>query len=121
MAPAFAEAVDLEDDAHILDLGGGTGIYAYALLQSIRRQPQRFWIGLVLRVAKELAIQYGVTERVEYQPGDMFSDELQTEYDAIVLSNILHDWDVPNVTTGFQISGPPQRERKTSDSRCLPE
>ena len=96
VAPAFAEAVDLEDDAHILDLGGGTGIYAYALLQkypsataTILDRPE------VLRVAKELAIQYGVTERVEYQPGDMFSDELQTEYDAIVLSNILHDWDVP--------------------------
>lgn len=33
-------------------------------------------------------------DRIEFLPGDMFTDELP-QADAILLSNILHDWDVP--------------------------
>ena len=96
VAPSFADAVILPDEARILDLGGGTGIYAYALMQkypsataTILDRPE------VLRVAKEMAEQYNVIDRVELRSGDMFEDELQEAYDAILLSNVLHDWDIP--------------------------
>jgi SAM-dependent methyltransferase len=48
----------------------------------------------VLKVAREFATEYGVVDRLECQPGDMFADPLPAA-DVILLSNILHDWDVP--------------------------
>ena len=121
VAPSFASVVDLPPNANILDLGGGTGIYAYALLQknqnakaTILDRPE------VLRVAQEMAQQYGIADRVTFQEGDMFADPIHqsiaTEqsgdvsasegapvdtnvnsdgYDIVLLSNILHDWDEP--------------------------
>jgi len=96
VAPSFARAVKICDNSKILDLGGGTGIYAYALLQlnpsataTILDRPE------VLRVAKEMAAEYGVLDRVEFCSGDMFEDKISSQFDTILLSNILHDWDVP--------------------------
>ena len=96
VAPSLADAVTLSDQAVILDVGGGTGIYSYALLQKhpgataiIFDRPE------VLRVADEMARSYGVNDRVELMPGDMFHDELPDAVDTVLLSNILHDWDVP--------------------------
>ena len=49
----------------------------------------------VLKVAKEFAEEAGVADRLELRPGDMFADAVPTDCDVILLSNILHDWDVP--------------------------
>ena len=38
---------------------------------------------------------YGVADRVELVTGDMFRDPLPADCDVVLLSNILHDWDVP--------------------------
>jgi SAM-dependent methyltransferase len=96
VAPALASTVSLPDDATILDVGGGTGIYSYALLQKhksaraiIFDRPE------VLRVAGEMAAEYGLAQRVTLTPGDMFVDRLPEGVDAVMLSNVLHDWDVP--------------------------
>ena len=45
-------------------------------------------------VAAEMANEYGVEDRLELLPGDMFQS-IPMGYDAILLSNILHDWDEP--------------------------
>ena len=37
--------------------------------------------------------QYGVADRSEFQPGDMFNDAPPADCDVVLLSNILHDWD----------------------------
>jgi predicted O-methyltransferase YrrM len=96
VAPALAAAVPLSDVRTLLDLGGGTGIYSIAWLQkhpSLRAivfdRPE------VLKIAAEFAADYGVAQRLETVAGDMFRDELPTGCDAILLSNILHDWDEP--------------------------
>lgn len=95
VAPALADNVPMSDAELLLDVGGGTGIYSFALLQ---KNPQLKAIILdrpeVLRIAEELALKHGVEERVELRPGDMFADTLPRA-DVILLSNILHDWDVP--------------------------
>ena len=94
VAPVLAERIEL-DGGTLLDLGGGTGIYAIACL---RRHPTLRAIVFdrpeVLKVAAEFAESYGVTDRVKLHPGDMFTDSLP-HADAILLSNVLHDWDVP--------------------------
>lgn len=96
VAPALADALSLSDAKVILDIGGGTGIYSFALLQKnphlkaiIFDRPE------VLKVAEKMGGEYGVLDRCELMPGDMFADDLPEQMDAVLLSNILHDWDVP--------------------------
>jgi SAM-dependent methyltransferase len=48
----------------------------------------------VLKVAREMAEQYGVSDRLDFVPGDMFVDPVP-KADVVLLSNILHDWDEP--------------------------
>ncbi|MEO8496640.1 MAG: methyltransferase [Planctomycetota bacterium] len=96
VAPVLAERVPMEGVSRLLDVGGGTGIYSIALLQ---KHPQLRAMVLdhaeVLKVAAEMAESYGVANRLELREGDMFADPLPTDCQAILLSNILHDWDVP--------------------------
>ncbi|HEY2412330.1 MAG TPA: methyltransferase [Pirellulaceae bacterium] len=96
VAPALAEAVDASGCRTLLDLAGGTGIYSIALVQKnphlraiVYDRPD------VLKVAAELVAEYGVQDRVDLVPGDMFVDPLPTGMDLVLLSNVLHDWDVP--------------------------
>ena len=49
----------------------------------------------MLKVAAEFAADYGVSDRLELRPGDMFDDPVPEGADVFLLSNILHDWDVP--------------------------
>src|SRR6202035_5176506 len=53
----------------------------------------------VLKVAAEMAETYGVADRLERRPGDMFRDPVPAGADVVLLSNILHDWDVPECRT----------------------
>jgi predicted O-methyltransferase YrrM len=96
VAPVLAERLPMDGVKTLLDVGGGTGIYGIALLQ---RHPELRVIVLdrpeVLKITRELADAYGVAERCECIAGDMFTDQLPTTAQAILLSNILHDWDVP--------------------------
>ncbi len=95
VAPVLAERVSLDDSRTLLDVGGGTGIYSIALLQ---KNPKLTAIVLdrpeVLKIAGEFAEEYGVSDRLELLEGDMFASELPHS-DTILLSNVLHDWDVP--------------------------
>jgi predicted O-methyltransferase YrrM len=96
VAPVVAERLDVRGVTKLLDIGGGTGIYSIALL---RKHPELRAVVLdheeVLKVAAEMAEQYGVSDRLELCAGDMFADDLPSDCQAILLSNILHDWDVP--------------------------
>lgn len=96
VAPVLADRLAVGDATRILDIGGGTGIYSIALLQ---QHPQLTAVVLdraeVLKVAAEMGRDYGVVDRLELLEGDMFSDPLPADCQLVLLSNILHDWDVP--------------------------
>jgi SAM-dependent methyltransferase len=95
VAPLLAARVPLEDARVLLDVGGGTGLYAIACLLRNPRLHAIIWDRPeVLKVAGELAAEHGVAERVECRPGDMFKDPVPSA-DVVMLSNVLHDWDVP--------------------------
>lgn len=100
VAPAVAAQLDLSGATTLLDLGGGTGIYSIALVQKnphlkavVFDRPE------VLKVAAEMVEAYGVSDRVRLVPGDMFADPLPAGCDVVLLSNILHDWDVRECET----------------------
>ncbi|MCA9122498.1 MAG: methyltransferase domain-containing protein [Planctomycetaceae bacterium] len=96
VAPVLAERLPMDGVTQFLDVGGGTGIYSIALLQ---KYPNLRATVLdraeVLKVAAEMAASYGVAERLQLLEGDMFTASFPTDCEAILLSNILHDWDVP--------------------------
>ena len=99
VAPVLAERVPLDGVRTLLDVGGGSGIYSIAWL---RRHPALRAVVWdrpeVLKVAREMAEQYGVADRLEFVSGDMFVDPVPSA-DVVLLSNILHDWDEPECRT----------------------
>jgi predicted O-methyltransferase YrrM len=97
VAPALAEKVSLAGANLLLDIGGGTGLYSIAWLQRFPRlkavildRPE------VLKIAAEMAERYGVQDRLELLAGDLFETAFPTDADVYLLSNILHDWDIPD-------------------------
>ena len=94
IAPMLAQAVDLAHAETLVDVGGGSGIYAIALLQHYPRlNAVLLDRAEVVKVAEEMGRAYGVAERLECRAGDMFAEPLPAA-DAVLLSNILHDWDI---------------------------
>jgi hypothetical protein len=95
VAPVLAQNYPLNDARLLIDIGGGSGIYSIAwLLHHPSLRAIVFDRPEVLKVAEEFAREYGVADRLELAPGDMFVDEIPRG-DIVLLSNILHDWDVP--------------------------
>ena len=95
VAPVLAEKCPLDDARVLLDVAGGTGIYSIAWLLRHPNLHAIIWDRPeVLKVAIEMAELYGVADRFEVRPGDMFKDPMPEKADVILLSNVLHDWDV---------------------------
>jgi SAM-dependent methyltransferase len=100
VAPVLARNVPLGKAKVLLDVGGGTGIYSIACLKRYPNLRAIVWDRpQVLKVAREFAEAAGVADRLRLEPGDMFADRVPEGCDVILLSNILHDWDVPECRT----------------------
>ena len=95
VAPLLARAAPLDGSELLLDVAAGSGIYSAALLQANPGLRAIAWERPeVVKVALELAGEYGLGDRLECVSADMFVDEVPPGVDAILLSNVLHDWDV---------------------------
>ncbi|MEZ5940182.1 MAG: methyltransferase [Planctomycetaceae bacterium] len=97
VAPVMARQIELpvDEPSTLLDVGGGSGIYSIALLARYPLLTATIMDSEeVLAVADEYAQRYGVDDRLTLLPGDMFTSPLPKS-DRVLLSNILHDWDVP--------------------------
>jgi SAM-dependent methyltransferase len=96
VAPVLAGNLTLSGATKLVDVGGGTGIYSIALLRKNPALRAVVWDRPeVLRVAAEFAAESGVADRLELVPGDLFASPFPAGADVVLLSNILHDWDVP--------------------------
>jgi predicted O-methyltransferase YrrM len=97
LAPVLAEALDLSNVKRVLDIGGGSGIYACALCAAHEHlHATVFDQAPVDRIARTLIEERGCADRVEVLAGDMFQG-LPHNCDAHLFSNVLHDWDIPEV------------------------
>ncbi len=95
-AALLVEKAPIDGARSLLDLGGGTGIFCAAYLQKYpdlraRSSSSPPSPGLPWSMPRNTAWATGSCARI----GDMFSDPFPEEVDVILLSNILHDWDVP--------------------------
>ncbi|MBS0207658.1 MAG: methyltransferase domain-containing protein [Planctomycetes bacterium] len=95
VAPVLARSWPLDGAKHLLDVGGGTGLYSIAWLERHATLRATVWDRPeVLKVAAELAAEQGVHDRLQLAPGDMFADPVPAGADVALLCNVLHDWDV---------------------------
>lgn len=80
----------------ILDVAASHGMFGIAFA---KQNPNAKIVGLdwpaVLEVAKENARAAGIADRYTALPGSAFEVELGTEYDFVLLTNILHHFDPP--------------------------
>ena len=105
LGQAAARVLDLRQHSRLLDIAGGSGIYACAIAA---RHPQVratvFEKPPVDTLARRKIVERGFADRVNAVAGDMFRDELPDGYDVHLFSNVLHDWDEPVVVELLQKS-----------------
>lgn len=94
-ARALAETVDLSGGLSLLDVGGGGGAYATELSRAVPSlHTTVFDLPFVCDLTQKKVEQAGLADRISFAPGDFFADPLPTGQDVVLLSMILHDWDV---------------------------
>jgi SAM-dependent methyltransferase len=95
---ALARQLDLKKGTRLLDIAGGSGIYACAITA---RHPHLramvFERPPVDRIARTMIQKRGCTGKVDVVAGDMFSNALPAGFDLHLFSNVLHDWDFDKV------------------------
>lgn len=89
---ALAKKLDLTGRERLLDIGGGSGIYACSIAA---HHPHIKAVVLdqepVDRIARKLIAERGFAGRVEAAAGSMF-ERLPSGCDVHLFSNVLHDW-----------------------------
>jgi 2-polyprenyl-3-methyl-5-hydroxy-6-metoxy-1,4-benzoquinol methylase len=79
----------------VLDIAAGHGLFG---IEIAKQNPQARVTGLdwapVLRVALENAQKAGIHDRYEMLPGSAFTVDFGEPYDAVLLTNFLHHFDV---------------------------
>jgi 3-hydroxy-5-methyl-1-naphthoate 3-O-methyltransferase len=97
----FTDCVSLRGSRSLLDVGGGVGSYALALVLStpglratVLELPE------VVPWTREFVDQAGLAGRVSVVPLDFLSEEFPEGFDTILLSNIFHD-QPPTINRGL--------------------
>ena len=87
----------LGNRTRLLDVGGGSGIHsatmcaAHSQLSAVVLEQEP-----VDEIVRAEIARHGLEERVEVMTGDLFEDAWP-EADIVLLSNVLHDWDVAEI------------------------
>lgn len=98
LGPALARQLDLGNHHHLLDIGGGSGIYACCIVAAhLAMKATVFEKTPVDGATREWIARRGLSERVGVVAGDMFAGPLTSGCDVHLWSNALHDWDTPTV------------------------
>lgn len=92
LAPAMVGKLDLINYNKVLDIAGGSGIYACAIAAANKDiQPTVYERDPVDKVAKKSIAAKGMAHKVNVMTGDML-DSIPEGFDVHLLSNVLHDW-----------------------------
>lgn len=92
-AMGIARRGNFEGVKKLIDVGGGSGCCSIAIAShhseiscSVMDLP------VVCKLAEKYIAQYELQERIGLTPLDMFNDPWPFGYDAVLFSNIFHDW-----------------------------
>jgi hypothetical protein len=98
LGPALAGKLDCWGHHRLLDIAGGSGVYACAI---VARHPHLrasvFEKPPVDRLTRRSVAARGFADRIDVHIGDMFIDPLPSGFDLHLFSNVLHDWDESEV------------------------
>jgi predicted O-methyltransferase YrrM len=98
LGPALVRALDLGSRTQLLDIAGGSGVFACAIVAAhASMRATVFERPPVDGIARRMIAQRGFTERVRVIAGDMFTDPLPGGHDVHLYSNVIHDWDLDKV------------------------
>jgi predicted O-methyltransferase YrrM len=93
-----ARALDLQHQSRVLDIAGGSGIYACCIAAAHPHiRATVFEKAPVDQVARQLIAERGYGDCISVLSGDMFTNTLPGDHDIHLFSNVLHDWDEPVV------------------------
>jgi precorrin-6B methylase 2 len=105
LAQALAKKAPLNGDERLLDIGGGSGIYAcsfaahFPALSAIVMEQHP-----VSKITQRCVDERGFTDRVQVVTGDFFKEAWPMDCEVHLLSNVLHDWGVDEVRTLLKLS-----------------
>lgn len=88
----------LNDSKCLLDVGGGSGVYACALAANTPGLKARVMEQVpVDGIAREAIEKRGLSDQVSVVVGDMFSDDWPADCDIHLFSNVMHDWNTDDI------------------------
>ena len=91
IAPCLAREIDIKDRHNLLDLGGGPGTYAIHFCLSNPGLKATIYDLLTTQPFASKTIEhFGLSDRINFAPGDYLKDEIKGIYDVVWLSHILH-------------------------------
>ncbi len=90
-APGTVSKIDLEGVKKVLDLGGGSGIFAMEFVKAGKDiQASVFDLPNVIPITQKYIQRENMQDRVNTYGGDYISDDLPLGFDLIFLSAIIH-------------------------------
>jgi hypothetical protein len=94
MAPQLVQAIDIHGRRHLLDMGGGPGTYAIHFCQyNPDLRATVYDLPTTEPFALKTIARFGLSDRIDFQPGDYTSGVIEGRYDAVWMSHILHGED----------------------------
>jgi hypothetical protein len=105
LAGALAKKLDFSSHHHLLDIAGGSAVYACSLVAHhphlkatvLEKSP-------VDKIAAGAIAKRGFSDRVNVHSSDMLTEPLPAGPDIHLFSNVLHDWDIAEVKQLLQAS-----------------
>ncbi len=98
LAQALAKSLPLTGRRRLLDVGGGSGIFACTICaHQDQLMATVFEKSPVDQIAAAAIADRGYQQRVQTIVGDMFLDQWPEGHDLHLLSNVVHDWDEADV------------------------
>jgi acetylserotonin N-methyltransferase len=86
---------DFEGVTRLLDVGGGSGCFSIALADRLPHMRCTVMeLPAVCALAREYVSGAGLEDRIDTVTVDMFREPWPRGYDAVFMSNIVHDWGV---------------------------
>jgi hypothetical protein len=96
----------LSNASKLLDVGGGSGVYACALAANNQHLKAQVMEQVpVDGIAREAIAKRGLTDQVSVVIGDMFKDAWPEDCDLHLFSNVMHDWNTDNILKLLERSG----------------
>ena len=95
IAPAagLARTCDFSDVRRLLDVGGGSGCYAFSIaLANPDLRATVMELPTICKVAEDYIAKAGAADRVDTRVVDMFREDWPRGYDCHFFANVFHDW-----------------------------